>query len=146
MSQGRIEQIGTPEELYARPQSAFVADFVGLSNRIPGELTDGVIRAYGTEFDMLGAAQSDGLVLALVRPEDVLFGSEGIAATVVTSSFLGSVRRTSVRLEDGLVLTVQHEVSDRREPGETVRVSFRGGPVSARRVRGADASPAERAS
>jgi len=146
MSQGRIEQIGTPEELYARPQSAFVADFVGLSNRIPGELTDGVIRAYGTEFDMLGAAQPDGLVLALVRPEDVLFGSEGIAATVVTSSFLGSVRRTSVRLEDGLVLTVQHEVSDRREPGETVRVSFRGGPVSASRVRGADASPTERAS
>ena len=139
MSHGRIEQIGTPEELYSRPQSAFVADFVGLSNRVPGEVRGGVVHAYGARFELLGAPQPDGLVLALVRPEDLVFDAAGLPGTVVTSSFLGSVRRTAVRLEDGLVLTVQHDVGDRRSTGEAVQVGFRGGPVSASRVRGDDA-------
>ena len=47
MREGRIEQIGTPEELYVTPATPFVADFVGLSNRIPGTLTGGTITAAG---------------------------------------------------------------------------------------------------
>jgi putative spermidine/putrescine transport system ATP-binding protein len=134
MRAGRIEQIGTPEELYSTPASAFVADFVGLSNRIPGTLATGKVTAYGTTFDLLGDEQPDGPVLAYVRPEDVILGAartKGLAATVVASSFLGSLRRTAVRLDDGTLISVQHEVSLQPQPGDAVRVTFRGRPVSA---------------
>ncbi|EPR75231.1 hypothetical protein ADILRU_2372 [Leifsonia rubra CMS 76R] len=47
MRDGRIEQIGTPEELYATPSSAFVADFVGFSNRMPADLIDGTVMLHG---------------------------------------------------------------------------------------------------
>ena len=43
----------------------------------------------------------DGPVLALVRPEDIALAADGIAGTVISSSFLGSLRRTRVRLDDG---------------------------------------------
>ena len=56
---------------------------------------------------------------------------EGLAATVVASSFLGSLRRTTVRLDDGTLLSVQHEVAMQPAPGDAVRVGFRGNPVSA---------------
>ncbi len=139
MRAGRIEQIGTPEDLYVRPGSPFVADFVGLSNRVPGSLERGAITAYGTTFAVLGEAPADGPVLAYVRPEDVVLSTAaasrakdaGIPATVVASSFLGSLRRTAVRLDDGTLLSVQHDVALQPAPGDAVRVSFRGNPVSA---------------
>jgi putative spermidine/putrescine transport system ATP-binding protein len=146
MRSGRIEQIGTPEELYVTPASPFVADFVGLSNRIPGTLTAGTIRAVGATFQLLGEAQPDGPVLAYVRPEDVVLDAspraKGLAATVVASSFLGSLRRTTVRLEDGVLLSVQHEVSVQPSAGDSVRVSFRGNPVSAIPGAGTTRTPA----
>ncbi|MCS4276559.1 putative spermidine/putrescine transport system ATP-binding protein [Mycetocola sp. BIGb0189] len=49
MKDGRIEQVGTPEDLYLRPASAFVAEFVGVTNRIPAEnLGDGTVRVLGS--------------------------------------------------------------------------------------------------
>ena len=134
MSNGVIQQIGTPEDLYSRPKSAFVADFVGLSNQVAGTLSAGSITAYGTSFELLGEPLPDGPVTALVRPEDVTFTDDGLAAIVITTSFLGSLRRTMVRLDDGLVLTVQHEAANVKAPGARVSVSFRGHPVSARKV------------
>ena len=133
MSDGVIRQIGTPEDLYSRPTSAFVADFVGLSNRVAGTLTAGTITAYGTTFDLLGDSLPDGPVVALVRPEDVTFGDTGVPGTVITSSFLGSLRRTIVRLEDSSVLTVQHDASDVKLAGAEVSIAFTGRPVSARK-------------
>lgn len=133
MRAGRIEQIGTPEDLYVRPQSAFVADFVGLSNRIPGDVREGVISAYGVSFPLLGETLPDGPARAYVRPEDVELRpvAEGVAASVVSSSFLGSLRRTVVRLLDGTLVSVQHEVGTNYAPGDEVGVRFRGAPVSA---------------
>ncbi|MGE3193238.1 MAG: ABC transporter ATP-binding protein [Microbacteriaceae bacterium] len=131
MREGRIEQIGTPEQLYTSPETPFVADFVGLSNRIPGQLAEGRVTAYGTTFPLLGALQEDGPVLAYIRPEDVMIGRSGIAATVVASSFLGSLRRTAVRLDDGTLINVQHEVALQPQPGDRVKIGFRGSPVSA---------------
>ena len=68
---------------------------------------------------------------ALVRPEDIVIGTEGVTATVVASSFLGSLRRTQVRLADGSLLFVQHEVSLVPQPGEAVRLRFSGRAVAA---------------
>ena len=130
MRDGRIEQIGTPEELYTTPSSPFVADFVGLSNRVPASLVGGKVLIGKTKLAPLGEALPDGPVTALVRPEDVAFDSKGLSATVVASSFLGSLRRTQVRLDDGLVLAVQHEVDQHPQPGEAVHIRFKGAAVS----------------
>jgi putative spermidine/putrescine transport system ATP-binding protein len=131
MRAGAIEQIGTPEQLYGTPATPFVADFVGLSNRVPAEHTAGVVRVHGADLALLGAPISDGPVTAYVRPEDIAFASEGIAATIVSSSFLGSLRRTQVRLADDSLLSIQHEVDVRPEPGDAVYLRLKGSAVSA---------------
>ncbi|MCU1598984.1 MAG: putative spermidine/putrescine transport system ATP-binding protein [Actinomycetota bacterium] len=139
MNSGNIEQIGTPEELYTAPASAFVANFVGLSNRVPAELKNNEVVVYGQKLALLGAAQPDGSVLAMIRPEDIVFepagsatgpSATGLSATVVASSFLGSFRRTQLRLADDAILSVQHDVSERYEPGESVRLRLKGHAVS----------------
>ena len=134
MRDGMIEQIGTPEELYATPSSAFVADFVGLSNRVAAEVVDGRVLALGVELELLGERLPDGPVTAYVRPEDVTIekaGAPGIPAVVVASSFLGSLRRTQLRLADGSLLSVQHDVELRPAPGAAVQLRLKGAPVSA---------------
>lgn len=131
MRDGAIEQIGTPEELYATPATPFVADFVGLSNRVPAELAGGKVVVHGATLELLGETIPDGPVTAYIRPEDVTIVAKGIPATVVSSSFLGSLRRTQVRLVDDTLLSIQHEVGSRHEPGDAIHLRFRGAPVSA---------------
>ena len=130
MREGRIEQIGTPEQLYVTPSTPFVADFVGLSNRMPGELVDGTVSVAGARVDQLGERMPDGPVTALVRPEDIAFAPAGLPATVVASSFLGSLRRTQVRLDDGVLVAVQHDVADRFDVGAQVFLKLKGAAVS----------------
>ncbi|MCW2785286.1 MAG: cysA 3 [Marmoricola sp.] len=131
MNAGNIEQIGTPEELYTQPSSAFVANFVGLTNRVPGELRGGAVLVHGATLPLLGAAQPDGQVTALIRPENIEFAPDGLAATVVASSFLGNVRRTQVRLADDSVLSVQHDVSEHPQTGDGVFLRFKSHAISA---------------
>jgi putative spermidine/putrescine transport system ATP-binding protein len=135
MNAGNIEQIGTPEELYTAPATAFVANFVGLSNRIPATLAGHEVTVYGSKLQLLGTAPADGAVLAMIRPEDITIqaqkgGVKGIIGTVVTSSFLGSFRRTQVRLDDETLVAVQHDVGERHEPGDAVSLQLKGAPVS----------------
>jgi putative spermidine/putrescine transport system ATP-binding protein len=130
MNAGNIEQIGTPEELYSTPATAFVANFVGLSNRVPAEVRRGAVLFQGHSLPLLGQAQSDGPVTAMIRPEDIGFAETGLSATVVASSFLGSLRRTQVRLDDDTLLSIQHSVGEHPEVGETVHLRFGGRPVS----------------
>jgi putative spermidine/putrescine transport system ATP-binding protein len=131
MNAGNIEQIGTPEELYSTPATPFVANFVGLSNHVPAELKDGVVVFQAQLLPLLGDGQADGPVTAMIRPEDLGFASEGIEAVVVATSFLGSLRRTQVRLADDTLLSVQHDVNEHPEVGDTVHLRFSGRPVSA---------------
>jgi putative spermidine/putrescine transport system ATP-binding protein len=135
MNAGNIEQIGTPEELYTSPSSAFVANFVGLSNRVPAKASGHEVTVYGTKLQLLGTSPADGPVLAMIRPEDFTIavaqsGDLGLSGTVVTSSFLGSFRRTHVRFADDTIVAVQHEVSERYEPGAAVTLKLKGSPVS----------------
>ena len=131
MRDGAIEQIGTPEELYATPATPFVADFVGLSNRVAAELVGGKVVLHGKKLELLGERIPDGAVTAYIRPEDIAIASTGIPATVVASSFLGSLRRTRVRLDDDSLLSIQHDVDLRPQPGDTVHLRLKGAPVSA---------------
>jgi putative spermidine/putrescine transport system ATP-binding protein len=135
MNAGNIEQIGSPEELYTSPATAFVANFVGLSNRVPADLRGRNVTVYGIKLGLLGETPGDGPVAAMIRPEDIAISSEGpnasgLTAAVLTSSFLGSFRRTHVRLDDGTLVSVQHDVNDRYETGDEVRLLLKGRPVS----------------
>src|SRR6195952_2220483 len=88
MRAGNIEQIGTPEALYTQPATSFVATFIGLSNALDAELVGGEVRVLNAALPLLGTGPADGPVTAYIRPEDVMFATAGIAATVVASSFL----------------------------------------------------------
>ena len=134
MRDGGIEQVGTPEDLYSRPASPFIADFVGLSNQLAGVVRHGFAELYGTKLPLVDPSQADGDVLALVRPEDLEFSGDGLAGVVVASSFHGSLRRTRVRLADGAEVSVQHIVRVQPVPGDSVRLRFCGAPVSVEAV------------
>ena len=79
MNQGLLEQVGTPEDIYHRPASAFVADFVGTANRFAGRIESGGAGRYSVAIDGVGSRGvrgPDGLtagshVLVLVRPENL---------------------------------------------------------------------------
>jgi putative spermidine/putrescine transport system ATP-binding protein len=130
MRAGNVEQVGTPEELYSRPATSFIADFVGLSNRIEGTVRNAQVDVYGTILPVIDPATPDGPVHVSVRPENIEFAPDGLAASVVASSFLGSLRRTTVRLFDGSIVFLQHSVGVHPKMGETVFLKFSGVPVS----------------
>ena len=73
LSEGRIQQIGTPEDIYNEPQNAFVADFIGESNIFKGIMTGHMkVRFCGGEFIGMDDVPEGTLVDVVVRPEDVI--------------------------------------------------------------------------
>jgi putative spermidine/putrescine transport system ATP-binding protein len=103
---------------------------------------------HGVTLPLLDPSQADGPVRIFVRPEDLTLESAGAASarsvpgTVLLSSFLGSLRRTSVLLEQGGTVVVQHDVRQRPEVGEKVSVRFGGAPVPVEDESGATAAGA----
>ena len=88
MSEGKMQQIGTPEDIYNEPKNAFVADFIGESNIFNGIMTDKLkVRFCGAEFECLDDVEHGTLIDAVVRPEDVILTTpeEGKIQGVVTS-------------------------------------------------------------
>ena len=108
MRAGHLEQIAPPEKLYSSPATQFVAEFVGLTNRLRAHVTGGRATVAETSLPTLEGSVSDGDGTALVRPEAVHVspGSEGPGGngTVVTSSFLGAISRVYCTLQDGSVI------------------------------------------
>lgn len=104
MNHGVIEQVGSPEDIYADPASPFVADFIGTTNFVDGEVQPGGrVSVAGIAIDC-GAAL-DGLfpgdkVTVCIRPEDVQVSTEagaaGIPVTITDVEFLGSFHRCHV--------------------------------------------------
>ena len=106
MNQGRIEQVGTPWSLYNEPVSAFVADFVGTANLLPGLVEAGGMRVRGHLIPCSVQACVPGQAAhVLIRPEDLVLsiqaGSHSVASGVVRQvEHLGAVVRAHVELED----------------------------------------------
>ena len=73
MDKGRIQQIGTPEDIYNEPKNAFVADFIGESNILNGTMVrDRVVKMYGKEFPCVdGGFAPNEPVDVVIRPEDI---------------------------------------------------------------------------
>jgi putative spermidine/putrescine transport system ATP-binding protein len=106
--QGWITQVGTPEEVYERPASAFVAGFVGTSNLLSGAAAKALIGREGT---------------FSVRPEKVHMGASGVPGTVAEVIYAGPVTRYVVDLDAGARMVVVE--SDRRElRGQSVCLSW----------------------
>ena len=88
MSEGRIQQIGKPEDIYNEPKNAFVADFIGDSNIFNGIMTGKLkARFSGGEFDCVDDIEKGTHITAVVRPEDVIIvpPGQGTIDGVVTS-------------------------------------------------------------
>jgi iron(III) transport system ATP-binding protein len=93
LDQGRIQQIGTPAELYDSPANRFVATFLGTANLIEGRISGG--RFVNGNFSIEGIQAPDGPACISIRPQDVTLGafSRGISAVLAEREFLGAVVR-----------------------------------------------------
>ena len=108
MRQGVLEQIAAPSELYERPQSAFVAEFVGLTNPLPAKVSGNSAEVLGVTVPTVAGSITSGAGLALIRPEwfKVEASTSG-NAKIFAVSFLGSTCRLTIDLADGARIRVQ---------------------------------------
>ena len=108
MSEGRLQQLDTPQELYAHPVNPFVADFVGLMNRVPAQVSGGRATLLGVEVPTLDGSVEAGPGTALVRPEHLVVRPDDAgSAEVLDVQFSGAVSRVRVRAADGAELVAQ---------------------------------------
>jgi putative spermidine/putrescine transport system ATP-binding protein len=131
MRDGRIEQLGTPVDIYSRPATSFVAEFVGLTNRLNGTVRDGSVDVRGCALPLVDPATPNGAAIALVRPEAVTVADGGpLTGTVIAVTFLGATSRITVDLGDTTVLA-QLSTSDATTlaAGSTVSLTIRPDPV-----------------
>ncbi|MDX6421784.1 MAG: putative spermidine/putrescine transport system ATP-binding protein [Trebonia sp.] len=134
MRAGRLEQVAEPAELYSRPATAFVAEFVGTMNRLPAELGGGgtVVTVLGTTVPAQDGGPASGPVDALVRPENLAVAvAEGGNGIVTNRTFLGAVTRVAVRLsgDTEVAVDVSSAAAVEMAPGTAVRVSLPAAPV-----------------
>ena len=134
MRAGRLEQVAEPAELYSRPATAFVAEFVGTMNRLPAELGGGgtVVTVLGTTVPTQEGGPSSGPVDALVRPENLTVAvAEGGDGIVTGRTFLGAVTRVAVRLsgDTEVAVDVSSAAAAAMAPGTAVQVSLPAAPV-----------------
>jgi multiple sugar transport system ATP-binding protein len=134
MNQGRIEQQGTPEMLYDRPATLFVAGFIGSPsmNLIPGILQDGrLVLQDGTwlPFPISKAVEGQAVTLG-IRPEDICPGTDGIASEVVDVEPTGVDTLILCRFA-GVQVTASVRDRYRAPPGTRVHLTFNTGKLHA---------------
>jgi ABC-type Fe3+/spermidine/putrescine transport system ATPase subunit len=130
MREGVIEQVGRAEEIYRRPSNAWVAEFIGLSNFIPGTVARRddsrvVVQTKAGEFTCTG--NLDGSVFVCVRPEALHFDDNRpnrLAGVVRERVFLGNLLDYRIESADGIRLRVQTDPSRAFSPGTSVQLSF----------------------
>jgi putative spermidine/putrescine transport system ATP-binding protein len=136
MREGRIEQLAPPTEVYSRPATPFVAEFVGLTNRLAGIVSGATVTVRGRDLPLMDPSIPAGQVTALVRPEAVTLASDSsgesgpLVGTVIASTFLGATSRVTVDLGDTTILA-QLSTSDATAlpAGSRVALTIRPDPV-----------------
>ena len=134
MFAGRLEQIAPPAELYERPRTARVAEFVGLSNRLRGVAERGTALVLDARLPLLAGSTMDGPVTVLVRPEAIQLKADAAGpGRVVAASFLGSIARIQVLLGDGTMVLAQLPSAEvgHFQHGDAVRVGLKPRPALA---------------
>lgn len=148
LDHGRLQQVGTPEQLYNAPATEFVAEFIGESNKFSGASRSATVTdtSVGQVAHPRHALVNVNRVSVIVRPESVRLHETGtaagrsedvnvVASTVLESIFLGDVHKVVVRFTDGTRgLALEPARSGRHfRPGDTVDFSWRvadGHPVA----------------
>ncbi|HMA40051.1 MAG TPA: ABC transporter ATP-binding protein [Gemmatimonadales bacterium] len=140
MNAGRVEQIGTPQEIYHAPATVFVAGFIGGANLLPATVAEvrggraAVELASGDRVELPAGdwgARAGGRAVVMVRPErlrlDAAAATHGTLAVVQSIAFQGPVMRCDLRARDGTELVArvgpEQAVPDLR-PGQELRVSW----------------------
>ena len=134
MRDGRVEQFGPPDEVYRRPMSRFVADFIGRANFLQAEVV--AVEGDSTEVAVLGQRMrvpaADGqrvgeTATVVVRPESIRLGSGELRATVRRSTFLGPLVEYELLMGDAVVVAVDPDWMGHglHGVGEEVACSFR---------------------
>lgn len=127
MRAGRIVQVGTPGEIYHRPRSRFVAEFIGTSNLLSGTVETGGLRINGSLWRVaVNGARHGETLTVLVRPEHLQVCPSrepgSISGVIIGSTFLGASRRLTVRCDDGLELLVEEASSASANPSGRVGI------------------------
>ena len=129
MKDGVIMQVGTPSEIYAKPQNPFVAGFIGVSNFIDCTVDEKGSTGIKGEISLQVPLKREyaGPAVLSARPEQLFFAESGMPGTVKFSTFLGDYTEYEVELDDGQVLIVNEyskDTSSVHESGERVNISF----------------------
>ena len=136
---GRLQQFGTPDEVYTRPRNRIVADFMGHVNFLAGKMEPGLVRLAGGEPISLAAPSSIAPgtpVDVAVRPEDVILGPSvgatngAVTARVAVRTFLGNINEYFVILASGETVRTQTSPKLRFAVGDTVALSFDASSIS----------------
>jgi iron(III) transport system ATP-binding protein len=137
-NKGRVQQVGTPREVYERPANLFVADFMGLVNKLPGVLIErgGGLGRVRVGEQTIGARLSDGLnggggaITIAIRPEAITLGNSepGVETNIlkgrlIESAFLGNIVDHQVDVA-GTIVRVQGDRRQTFEPGAEVDLSI----------------------
>ena len=136
MRAGHLEQLAPPTDVYSRPATAFVAEFVGLSNRLEGVVSGSTVTVRGRDLPLVDLSTPPGPAIALVRPEAVMLSSDSssdsgpLVGTVIATTFLGATSRVTVDLGDTTILA-QLTTSDASKlpAGSRVSLAIRPDPV-----------------
>ncbi len=134
MDAGRIAQLGRPEEIYARPATRSIAEFVGLANFVPAQVTiPGCVEALGQRFHMPTPGTAPGPATLMIRPEALRIVDEGasspgptLSGRVVGRAFLGSMARYTVDTPHG-PMTVDDTAHAERPAGGAVTLAVEAG-------------------
>lgn len=142
MNNARIEQVGTPFQIYNFPQTEFVAQFVGTLNAVLAEIVDvkdGLLRFDGQQVhtaDKLEGYRNGDRIMVAIRPERLSFAHEGRKANILTGTiknitFLGSIVRIQVKLGESVFY-----MDTFNNPYLTLPYFYRGNKPYCLRIRG----------
>lgn len=124
MQSGRIEQVGTPEDLYNRPANRFVADFIGRTNFLRGQVGEDFTFLTEGGLEMIGSHPKKEATEVMVRPEAIRIsamsdpaGSNQMVAQIDSHVFLGGVVELSLALQGGERITAVASPQDIEQAG-----------------------------
>ena len=126
MSQGKIEQVGTPDDVYDKPNSPFVFGFIGESSALPVEVDNNELWVGGRAIGLPAPEAAKGAAQLYFRPHDVelIEGDACLAGVVVASRRVGGTRRVELEI-GGQQQPVEIDLPFDHPAGEKTRIAFR---------------------
>ena len=126
MSQGKIEQVGTPDDVYDRPDNPFVFGFIGESSALPVEIDNNELWVGGRAIGLPAEGSAKGRATLYFRPHDVDLVDDGaaLAGVVVASRRVGGTRRVELEI-GGEAARIEIDLPFDHPAGEKSRIAFR---------------------